>query len=84
MASSTVNGFADSHAGQEFGKQMQDIWFHEESDLTGSFRSDRVWNQFQRLRWFLFASGLESFRIEWGDVMKKLFGSSFPTDARHE
>ena len=24
-------------------------WFHEESDLTEGFRSDRVWNQFQHI-----------------------------------
>jgi len=36
-----------------------------------------VWNQFQWFEWFLFVPGLVSFRIEWGDVMKKLFGSSF-------
>jgi len=51
--------------------------FHEESDLTGGFRSVRVWNQFQAFDGFLvFVRGF--FEIEWGDVMKKLFASSFP------
>src|SRR3989442_9288859 len=47
-----------------------------DSDLTEGFRSVRVWNQFQGIRWFLLVSGPESLRIEWGDVMKKMFGSA--------
>src|SRR2546427_10286919 len=49
-----------------------------DSDLTEGFRSVRVWNQFQGIRWFLFVSGPESLRIEWGEVIKKLFGSFSP------
>src|SRR6266481_827178 len=49
-----------------------------DSDLTGGFRSDRVWNQFQWFRWFV-CTGASVFSNRVGcDVMKKLFGSSFP------
>src|SRR3989442_14560930 len=49
-----------------------------DSDLTEGFRSDRVWNQFQAIRWVLFVSGPEPLRIERGDDMKNLFGSVSP------
>src|SRR6266853_2316122 len=49
-----------------------------DSDLTQGFRSDRVWNQFQWFGWFV-CTGASVFSNRVGcDVMKKLFGSSFP------
>src|SRR5260370_1852558 len=47
------------------------------SDLTGGFRSVRVWNEFQAFHWFsLYLVWSFSKRVGC-EVMKKLFGSSF-------
>src|SRR6266704_2147155 len=77
MVLSTANRRAYPPRGKKPENRCK-ILVPRDSDLTEGFRSVRVWNQFQGIRWFLFVAGPESLRIEWGEVMKKLFSSSFP------